>query len=83
MIRILYFARLREALGIEAESLEWTAPSSIDALKKRLAERGGVWQEQFVRNASLRAALNQTLAPETATVHPGDEVAFFPPVTGG
>ena len=83
MIRVLYFARLREALGTEAESLEWTAPASIAELKRQLSGRGDIWQEQFVSNTSLRAALNQTLAPETAIIQPGDEVAFFPPVTGG
>ena len=83
MIRILYFDRLRETLGMEAENLKWAAPASIAELKQQLAARGDAWQEQFARNTSLRAALNQTLAPETAMVQPGDEVAFFPPVTGG
>ena len=83
MIQLLYFARLREALGADSERLAWPAPGSISALKQQLAARGGVWHEQFAGNASLRAALNQALVPETAVIQPGDEVAFFPPVTGG
>ncbi|MFL9710446.1 molybdopterin converting factor subunit 1 [Methylobacillus sp. Pita1] len=83
MIQLLYFARLRETLGIDGENLEWPEPGTISALKHKLAGRGGAWQEQFAGNASLRAAVNQELVPDSALVQPGDEVAFFPPVTGG
>ncbi|MGY1488107.1 molybdopterin converting factor subunit 1 [Methylobacillus pratensis] len=83
MIQLLYFARLREALGSDGERLDWPEPDTVSALKHKLAARGGAWLEQFAGNASLRAAVNQELAPESALVKPGDEVAFFPPVTGG
>ncbi len=83
MIQLLYFARLREALGSDGESLDWQEPGTVAELKQKLAMRGSVWQEQFTGNASLRAAVNQVLVPETMLVQPGDEVAFFPPVTGG
>lgn len=83
MIQLLYFARLRESLGTRSEQLEWQVPASIGELKRKLAVRGGVWHEQFAANPRLCAAVNQQLATESATVHPGDEVAFFPPVTGG
>ncbi|ABE49530.1 molybdopterin converting factor subunit 1 [Methylobacillus flagellatus] len=83
MIQLLYFARLREALGTESESLHWPEPATVSALMQSLATRGGVWEEQFSGNTHLRAAVNQELAPESALVRPGDEVAFFPPVTGG
>lgn len=83
MIQLLYFARLREMLGSDGENLDWPEPGTISALKHKLAERGGAWQEQFAGNASLRAAVNQELVPDSALVQPGDEVAFFPPVTGG
>ncbi|MCB5189990.1 molybdopterin converting factor subunit 1 [Methylobacillus arboreus] len=83
MIQLLYFARLREALGTEGESLSWPGPDSVSALKKLLAARGGAWQEQFADNSRLRAAVNQQLVADSAVVQQGDEVAFFPPVTGG
>lgn len=83
MIQLLYFARLREALGSDGERLDWAETDTVSALKHKLAARGGAWLEQFAGNASLRAAVNQELAPESALVKPGDEVAFFPPVTGG
>ncbi|SNR99973.1 molybdopterin synthase subunit MoaD [Methylobacillus rhizosphaerae] len=83
MIQLLYFARLRESLGTRSEQLEWPVPASIAELKRQLAARGGNWHEQFADNPSLCVAVNQQLATETATVQPGDEIAFFPPVTGG
>lgn len=83
MIRLLYFARLREALGSVGEELTPQAGLTIEALMQKLAARGGVWAEEFGSGKSLRAAVNQTLAPVKTEIHDGDEVAFFPPVTGG
>lgn len=83
-VRILYFARLREALGLSNE--EAAIPDDIadvSGLMRWLAERGGAWQEQFDGCHQIRAALNQELVPDTAGIKAGDEVAFFPPVTGG
>ncbi|HZV98392.1 MAG TPA: MoaD/ThiS family protein [Methylophilaceae bacterium] len=48
-----------------------------------LAARGEPWQQEFDGCRPLRAALNQTLVPNDAQIKAGDEVAFFPPVTGG
>ncbi|MCB4811445.1 molybdopterin converting factor subunit 1 [Methylovorus menthalis] len=83
MIRLLYFARLREALGSAGEELAVAGGITVEALMQQLAARGGVWAEEFAGDKSLRAAVNQTLAPVTAEIRDGDEVAFFPPVTGG
>ncbi len=83
MIKLLYFASLREALGAAGESLELPAGvASVGALRAHLAARGGAW-EVFATSKSLRAAVNQAMAGAEARVAPGDEVAFFPPVTGG
>lgn len=83
-VRILYFARLREALGQSAE--EAVLPddvTDIAGVMRWLAMRGGAWAEQFDGCRQIRAALNQELAPDSSPVVAGDEVAFFPPVTGG
>ncbi len=84
MLKLLYFARLREALGISAESLELPAEvRDVRGLMAWLAARGGVWQEQFDGCRQIRAAVNQELVADSASIRGGDEVAFFPPVTGG
>ncbi|MFN0162246.1 MAG: molybdopterin converting factor subunit 1 [Burkholderiales bacterium] len=83
-IHLFYFAGLREALGQAGESL--TLPSgvaNIGELRSHLASRGGPYATQFAAGRNLRAALNQDMAPATAAISEGDEVAFFPPVTGG
>lgn len=83
MIKVLYFARLRESLGSAGESLEVQDGLSIADLMALLAARGGPWQREFDGCKPLRAALNQILVANDALVRAGDEVAFFPPVTGG
>ncbi|MFY9326961.1 MAG: molybdopterin converting factor subunit 1 [Georgfuchsia sp.] len=82
MIRILFFAHLRESLG-SGETLPCLPEiATVAALRDLLAKRGGVWQTlETTRN--LRAAVNQTMVGLDAAVKDGDEVAFFPPVTGG
>ena len=84
MIRLLYFARLREALGSASEEFAAVpGVADVDSLRAHLVARGGAWAEQFGSGRNLRAAVNRALAnPRTAIVD-GDEVAFFPPVTGG
>ncbi len=81
-VQILYFASIREAVGTGNESLE-TAATTIAALRDELIARGGGYADSLARGKALRAALNQTLSDESATLVEGAEVAFFPPVTGG
>ena len=84
MLKLLYFAGLREALGTASESLPPPAGvTDIAGLRAHLAARGGAWGEQFAPARQLRAAVNQDLAAPTTAITAGDEVAFFPPVTGG
>lgn len=82
MIRILFFAKLREALG-NGESFEWSPTiATTGALRDVLVARGDKWETlKTVRN--LRVAVNHTMVGFDAPLHDGDEVAFFPPVTGG
>ena len=84
MINLLYFAGLREALGTASEAmLPVAGVADIASLRAHLAARGGPWGEQFAPVRQLRAAVNQDLAVAESAIADGDEVAFFPPVTGG
>lgn len=83
MIKLLYFAGLREALGTAGEELALPAGvSSVGALRDHVAARGEPWAA-LSRTRNLRAAVNQMMAGPESEVRDGDEVAFFPPVTGG
>ncbi len=82
-IKIHFFASLREALGVA--TLEMRLPDEINTLgmlRNHLAARGEPWAV-LTRAKNLRAALNQQLVDFDEPVKAGDEVAFFPPVTGG
>jgi len=83
-VKILYFASLREQLGTPAEEIELPAGvATVAALRSHLRGRGGAWERALADGKLVRAALNQDMAPPTAALKAGDEVAFFPPVTGG
>jgi molybdopterin synthase sulfur carrier subunit len=84
VVKVLYFASLREKLGTSQESLTLPAGASTVAdLVDSLRARGGAWQEAFRPGAVWRVAVNQNMSSEASPVGSGDEVAFFPPVTGG
>jgi molybdopterin synthase sulfur carrier subunit len=84
MITVLYFARLREALGTSSEQIALPpAVSDLDGLRALLAARGGTWSEELALNRRIRAAVNQSMAAGDTAISDGDEIAFFPPVTGG
>lgn len=83
-VKVLYFAKLREAFGVADEELELPgdrAPAAaiVDLLRKR----GDPWAKELSLDAGYRMAVNQTLAGLVTPVQEGDEVAIFPPVTGG
>lgn len=84
MITILYFARLREALGTGREQLALPSDvADIAGLRTTLVRRGGAWAEALGGPRRVRAAVNQQMAGDDTRLSDGDEVAFFPPVTGG
>ncbi|MCB1722748.1 MAG: MoaD/ThiS family protein [Chromatiaceae bacterium] len=82
MIRLLYFASLRERLGRGDETLDRT-PATVGRLRAELAGRGVPWSDVFAADQRVLAAVNQTMAGDDHTLADGDEVGFFPPVTGG
>ena len=84
MVTLLLFASLRETLGLAREQVALppgtpTVSSLVDALRTR-DER---WSEAFAPGKRWRVAVNQRMADLATPLKPGDEVAFFPPVTGG
>jgi molybdopterin synthase sulfur carrier subunit len=83
MINVLYFARLKEQLKTGSESLDADALTTVGAIVDHLRGRGGVWQQVFAEDQTVMMALNQEMCDADARVKDGDEVAFFPPVTGG
>ena len=83
-VKILYFASIREKLGKDAEEIELPADvATIGALRAHLRARGGAWGDALAEGRLLRTALNQDMAQPAAAIKAGDEIAFFPPVTGG
>ncbi|HLX80232.1 MAG TPA: molybdopterin converting factor subunit 1 [Burkholderiales bacterium] len=83
-LRVLYFASIREKLGRDAEEIDLPAGvATVAALRTHLRARGGAWADALAEGKLLRAAVNQDMAQPAAAIKAGDEVAFFPPVTGG
>ena len=83
-VRVLFFAALREQLGTPGEEVEVPAGvATVAALRSHLRARGGAYGKAFGGKALVRAAVNQDMVQPSAPLKPGDEVAFFPPVTGG
>ncbi|CAB5656289.1 Sulfur carrier protein moaD [Delftia tsuruhatensis] len=81
-VTVRYFASIREALGTGSETLS-TRAATVGALRDELIARGGAAAEALAQGRAVRMALNQTLCEGVAAIRQGDEVAFFPPVTGG
>jgi molybdopterin synthase sulfur carrier subunit len=81
---VLYFASLRQQLGVGTEEVEPPAGvATVGQLVEWLKARSPRHAEAFANPAAVRCAVNQDYARPDDAVRPGDEVAFFPPVTGG
>ena len=83
MVTLLYFASLREAVGISREQLPMPGSATVSSLVEALRQRSVPWTEAFAPGKTWRVAVNQQMANLATPVRPGDEIAFFPPVTGG
>jgi molybdopterin synthase sulfur carrier subunit len=84
MVTVLYFARLRESLGKGSEKIALPANvRDLEGLRAMLMARGGAWAQELAPSKPVRTAVNQAMAVGDTRITDGDEVAFFPPVTGG
>ena len=81
-VTIRYFASIREALGTGSESLQ-TPVVTVGALREQLMSRSDAAAQVLAAGKAVRMALNQEICDGDAVLGDGDEVAFFPPVTGG
>ena len=81
-IQLRFFASLRETLGATGRQHQPLAAPVGQAPDPQIAQ-GAPFDAALARGRALRAALNQTLCEESAVLKDGDELAFFPPVTGG
>ena len=83
MIKVLIFASFREKLKCRELSLDDDqCPDRLSALREQLAGKNDDWREVMDSERTL-VAINQVVTRKDINLNPGDEVAFFPPVTGG
>ena len=83
-MKLLYFAWVRQKIGASGEQLEMPpSVTTVSTLVEFLRQRGRGYEEAFRNPALIRVAVNQQHTGFNAIVRPGDEIAFFPPVTGG
>ena len=82
-LKVLFFASLREQLGSGGEMEVPASVTTVAALREHLRAQGGAYEKAFAGKALVRAAINQDMVQPGAAIKAGDEVAFFPPVTGG
>lgn len=82
MIKVLFFAQLREVLGTHHIEMPLDKSISLDDLRRKIIEQYPAWESELCKK-NLLMAINQEFSQLENLVSPGDEVAFFPPVTGG
>ncbi|PFG55780.1 molybdopterin synthase sulfur carrier subunit [Vibrio sp. ES.051] len=85
MIKVLFFAQTRELVGVDGLELEEQF-ETVEAIRAYLVDTGSVKHGKWdlaLEPGKLLAAVNQSIVPLETAVKAGDEVAFFPPVTGG
>ncbi|OEF08985.1 molybdopterin synthase sulfur carrier subunit [Vibrio genomosp. F10] len=81
MIKVLFFAQTRELVGVDHLDLAGDF-DTVEQVRAHLVQQEGKW-DMALEQGKLLAAVNQSIVPLDSTISDGDEVAFFPPVTGG
>lgn len=82
MIKILFFARLREQLSTDSIEISANSVKTTEQIRQQLAEKDELWAKVMAAD-NLLVAVNQQITDWSHCINEGDEVAFFPPVTGG
>ncbi|GGF54861.1 molybdopterin converting factor subunit 1 [Alteromonas lipolytica] len=80
-MKVKFFAQIRELTGCDAMELAVPDNATVDGVREQLMQQGEVWREAL--SANVLSARNQTLCNGSTAVCEDDEIAFFPPVTGG
>ena len=83
MIRLRLFASIKELTNTDEEFFPYENFHTVADLKKVLSHRGGCWESVFSGKMVIKTAVNKELVSDDYNLKDGDEVAFFPPVTGG
>ncbi|WP_421866914.1 molybdopterin converting factor subunit 1 [Motiliproteus sp.] len=82
MIKLVFLASIRERLGCDQQDYSIDASLTVAELIEQLSSRGDEWQ-QVLSDDKVLVAINQQMSRRDTLIQSGDEVAFFPPVTGG
>jgi len=85
-VHVVYLARLRETLGATEETVTVKVDgrdATVEDVVAALVSRGGAWASELATGRAVRVAVNHAMTKRSAAIRSGDEVAFFPPVTGG
>lgn len=87
MVRVIFYGALRDALGAPDETLSGDVlnsfPLRLSEVLELLRTRGGCWEVGLSQERLFRVAINGNVAARSASIHDGDEVVIFSPVTGG
>ena len=84
VIQLVFLARLRERFGVSRELFMLTPrAATVATMLSQLRERGGEFAEELATNRVFRVAVNHEVVALDHPLKAGDEVAIFPPVTGG
>ena len=83
-MKLVYFSWVREKIGVSDEDLKLpTGINTVEDLINWLCTRGESYASAFADTSIIRVAVNQEYVKMDATIGTDDEVAFFPPITGG